>query len=132
MPVETSRDGRLCVMRCHGEYAIAELKAGLDGFIEDPELPADARFLLDMRGAESVLRSTPARLRDVATYFARRASHFGHRCALVVEGTLVYGLMRMASSWIEYEGVEARVFRDTEPAREWLLAPAPPGTRETD
>ena len=38
-----------------------------------------------------------------------------------------FGLMRMASMWIASRGAHARVFRDEDSAKEWLLEadPAP-------
>lgn len=124
--MSSERNGRLVSIRCVGHYGADELTAHLDRHVDDPALPPDARILLDLRESESVKDRSVGTLREMADYFVARAPRFGNRAALVVEGALRYGLMRMAAAWVEVHGVDAQVFRDEGEARRWLLGERPP------
>lgn len=110
------------MVRCEGEYEIADIKAALHAFLEDPALPPDAEMLMDVSRADSMLHKPVGPMRELARYYAARSEAFGSRTALVVEGLARYGLMRMAAVWASIEGVDARVFRDENEAAAWLLA----------
>jgi hypothetical protein len=118
--VEREIDGQLCVLSCQGSYSADELIAALDALLSDPNLPENPLLLLDLRESASVLRRPIPELRRIAYYFTKHAHRFDNRCALLVSGAARYGLMRMASMWIDLRGVEARVFRDEAESREWL------------
>jgi hypothetical protein len=121
MPVSVHIEGRVCVLRCEGEYEIDEATSALDELVRSQELPGDAELLLDVRAADSMVRSSVGELRSVAEFFVERASAFENRCAILVDRPVHYGLMRMAAAWVELQGVEAAVFRNETEARDWLL-----------
>jgi hypothetical protein len=50
-----------------------------------------------------------------------------NRHAIVVRGTLHYGVARMFGTHAEIEGGEVQVFEDIDEARAWLREGAPPG-----
>lgn len=122
MPVSFERDGRLFVVRAVGQYPAAGMKSALDEIMALPDFPGDALLLVDMSRADSVLQHSIGELKDVARHFSVHAVSFQSQTALLVSGLARYGLMRMASVWVEPEGVSARVFRDEQAARDWLLA----------
>jgi hypothetical protein len=125
MSVIVHREGRLVVVQCIGQYSPDDIFQRLDEAERAPNYPEEPEMLLDVRNAQSVLRRPSRELRGVTHRFARRAARYGHRCAILVEGRLRYGLMRMAATWIGFENVDARVFTSEPEAKQWLLEVAP-------
>jgi hypothetical protein len=121
VPVEQTLEGDLALVRCVGVYTTDALIGALNSLLSNPDLPEHAQILLDLRNSQSVLNRSIPELRRIATTFVGVAGRFDHRCALLVRGAARYGLMRMAAVWAELRGVEARVFRDEQEARNWLL-----------
>lgn len=82
--------------------------------------------VLDVRESESVLGRSIADMRAIADSFMQRAALTDRRLALVAEGPARFGLMRMAATWVELAGIEAKVFRDLGEAQAWALSRLPP------
>lgn len=114
-------EGRLLVVIAEGHYPVQELKDVFEGAMRDPELPADARLVVDVSRSESLIRRSTPELRELERFFLGHAPRVGGRVALVVEGLVRFGLMRMAAAWVDLAGYQARVFRDLEQARAWAL-----------
>lgn len=123
MPVHVRREEELFCIECVKSYPADELLGALDQILATPDFPEGARLLLDLRLADSVIRRPRSELKHIAYKFVPRAAAFGGRCALLVEGLARYGLMRMAATWMQLEGIDARVFRDLEEAKRWLVSP---------
>lgn len=72
----------------------------------------------------SAARLSAAQIRDMVDA-ARRVPHGDTtRVAIVVHDDASYGMMRMYEIQGELQGTSARVFRDREPAYEWLAGGA--------
>ena len=74
--------------------------------------------LADLRGAE--YDASIAEIRDFAAMVTEPATLRGHRYAIVVSSTVMFGLGRMFSTYLGLLGGEAEVFREMEPAVAWL------------
>ena len=99
----TIRD-RLLTMYLEGEYPPEDVITTFDQALADQALPPDARLLIDIRPSESVAASPTKDLRLVAEAFPQRAARVGGLCAVLLEGLLQYGLMRMASVFSHLNG----------------------------
>ena len=64
-------------------------------------------------------------LRTIAESFLHRAALTNRKLALVASDAAHFGLMRMAGTWVELAGIEAKVFRDLAEAQAWALAQLP-------
>ena len=63
----------------------------------DPAFPPEnARLLLDVTRSKSLADRPVDDLRRVAEYLAKRGDRVGHRCAILAESDVHFGLMRMA------------------------------------
>jgi len=132
MPIAVTVEGRLVTFRCTGSYRVDELFEAWDRVTCAVDFPAPAACVLDMRASDSVLVRPVVELRKIASFFTQRAEVVDRRVALVVEGKARYGLMRMAATWVELNGVQANVFRDLSEAQRWALSRLPdrPATAE--
>lgn len=128
--MEWEREGSTFVVTPIGRYPAQDLADALDEILAVEDFPCDAGIVLDVRRAESLLDRSWREIADITRNFAASSDAFGRRCALVVEGLLRFGLMRMASAWASAHGVEARIFRDEGKARDWVRAAAV-GSRRT-
>jgi len=91
--------------------AVGELISRLEG-------EAGFGILVDMRAAEYSASTTE--IRRLATLVSEPGTLRGHRFAIVVSTTVMFGLGRMFCAYLELLGGEADVFRAIEPAMAWL------------
>lgn len=117
--VEWRIDGERLVVRCEGEYPGEALRRAWVAALEDPRGPGVRTLLVDVRRSAALIRRPIGELRRIAAYFAIELARRDVTCALLVEGAVRYGLMRMVASWIP-GGVRVRVFRDEGQALGWL------------
>ncbi len=120
MPVTYDLDDGLIALRLSGEYAPTEIKSALLDALDDPRLPGDAQLLFDLRESRSIQDRTADDVRDMARFLAAHGQRFGNRVAMVTNGDLAFGLMRLGAVTAQSGGVEAEVFRDIHSARAWL------------
>jgi hypothetical protein len=121
VPVATTREGRLYIITFAGTYSPDEVIGSFRSIVDADDFPKNARLLLDLRNADSVLERSISDLKLIAEHFVDNARSFDDRVALVVDGLARYGLMRMAAAWVERDWVSAPVFRDMAEARRWVL-----------
>ena len=127
VPVGFTLVDRLLTIRCEGSYSVDEMRGPWLAIAERSDLPLPLACVLDMRTSDSVLNRSIAELRSIADSFMLRAHLTDKRIAVVTTGGARYGLMRMASTWVELAGIEVRVFRELEPAQQWVVSQlAPP------
>ena len=119
MPVTYTVVDGLLVVTATGEYPPEELRRVRAAGLADPATPKPARVLLDVTGAASVRSRSSQELRASAGYFASFEDGI-ERVAVLATDDLGYGLMRMASTFSEHQGLETAVFRTFEEARDWL------------
>lgn len=108
------------MLRCSGSYAPEDMMRALDHLLAAPDFRAPALLVVDVSESASLLRRPSADLRRIVDYFLPRAAAFGGRCAVVAEGAFRYGMMRMATTWLQIDEVDARVFRSVSEAERWL------------
>ena len=113
------RDG-LVVLLLEGEYKPDDIRSCVATALEDPELPEDARVLMDVTRSTALERRSPADVRSIAGYLARLSPRFGSRIGIAAGSEVHYGLMRMAEVYSETGGMTARVFRSVDEAAAWL------------
>lgn len=87
------------------------------------ELAGEAGFgiLVDIREADYA--ASAVEVRRFASMVTEPGSLRGHRIAIVVSSTVMFGLGRMFSTYMGLLGGEADVFRAIEPATRWLDQP---------
>lgn len=110
-------------MSLEGEHQPEDVITTFDLALTDPTLLPDARLLIDIRPSDSVSTSPTEDLRLVAEAFPSRANRVGGQCAVLVDGLLQYGLMRMASVFSEGPGVSVEIFTSDTLALAWLGVP---------
>ena len=120
MAVHYTLSGRLLTMHLEGDYPPEDIITVFDEALADPALPAEARLLIDLRPSLHVAKSTTEELRLVAEAFPPRAQRVGGLCAIMVEGLLQYGLMRMASVFCQGPGIAVEIFTSRDEALQWL------------
>ncbi len=120
MPVSYSFEGIIFKMVAEGEYSTQDMIDCFDEALADPALPANARYLLDVSRADSLVKHTNAEMLQVLGHFIPISDRVGGMCALVAEPQVHYGKMRMAATWAQDQGLDARVFRVYEEAVRWL------------
>lgn len=111
-------DGVL-LMRAEGEYPPNALRDAWVEALADPAFASVVGVMLDARRSTSLVRRSLAVLRATADWFAVELSRQGLPCALLVDGSLRYGLLRMTVAWMP-RGVAIQVFRNRERSLEWL------------
>jgi hypothetical protein len=120
MPVRYWFEANIFRMEMEGEYSIQDAIDCFDEAFMDPAFPANARFLLDVSRADSLVRHTNSEMQQVLEHFILRSDRVGRKCALVAESPVNYGKMRMAAAWGQDQNVDVRVFRDQGEAVRWL------------
>lgn len=110
-------DGCLITLRCRGRYSIDTLVEVIDKLLSSAEHPR-WRVLLDARASDSLLTRSTDELREISEFITKRSSKV-ERVAILVDGLLRYGLMRMASSWVNHL-IDVQVFREMDQAHAWL------------
>lgn len=118
-PVRWQIDGPILRITCEGEYAVERMFEAWAEAVEDPGWPEITGALADLRRSRSLVRRPVADLRRTSSYFTVELARHDITCALLVEGAVRYGLMRMVASWIP-GGVRVRVFRNEGKALAWL------------
>jgi len=112
------RPARRMYTRAEGVLTLPELEEHLD--VEERERALGYAELFDARGARTDL--TPADVRRLVE--RAREAHAGGLVvgptAVVADNDVVYGMARMYALLAEFENAPVEVFREVEPALEWL------------
>jgi hypothetical protein len=85
----------------------------------DPTFRAPWHSIWDLSGAKPVF--TAAELREVVAYVRDHRPEDAGKVAIVATEDLAFGMSRMYEIFSSDLNVETQVFRDLEPARQWLL-----------
>ena len=120
MPVVYDFDGDVLVFKPSGVYPPDELYIAWDAAMADERCPPEPRVLLDVRHSRALQGRSVADLRKVTQFFLDRAVGRSRRVALLAEGALQYGIMRMAATWVSLDRATARVFTSQTDALDWL------------
>ncbi len=84
----------------------------------DPKFYPDYRLLADFRRMD--FQPSSDEVKDIAFLLGQNKEFFKDKVAVVVSGTLAYGLARMTSIYAELEGFSIMVFDDFEEATGWM------------
>ncbi len=125
MPIEMRVKGaeRLVLGKLRGAVGTREMIDALDGVVADPGFRPGFDVLSDHREIASPL--APDQLEALLGHLSTLGGSFaGSRWAIVTTAPASYGMMRMLSVLAEPIGLEVRVFREMDEAREWLGAVA--------
>jgi hypothetical protein len=107
---------RVVITRGWGVLSARELFDVTSRILLDPRFDPTYRSLGDLREVTEVTVDTLATAQTAASpLFAA-----GTRRAIVATADAVYGMARMFASFAERSGQEVRIFRDLQPAEEWL------------
>ena len=120
MPVTWSLDGDLLRLNLEGHYQPTDIIDAFLSALADRRCPPEVSLLLDTTGSQSLDVRSSGQIRHVAEYLGPYRERIRRRCAIVVSTDLHFGLSRMGSAYSESVGVDARVFRSTAEALEWL------------
>lgn len=113
-----SREEKLTRLLGRGELDFEMCAAAIRRLATDLAGERGFGILADVRETDYLPNS--ADLRRYAALLSAVPSLRTHRLALVVGTTAQFGMGRMFSSFYEMVGGEADVFREIEPAMEWL------------
>jgi hypothetical protein len=119
--VETrlTRDRDWIVLRFEGKGSAAEVKTAFLQALEEAKAEGVDAILLDT--ADSSVHPAFDEMRDLAHFAIALQDSRPPRTALVVGGSLQFGLARMFSSLVEFTHWEFRIFRSIPDAEAWLL-----------
>jgi hypothetical protein len=120
MPVMWSLDGDLVQLNLEGDYQPTDIIDAFLTALADRRCPQEVSLLLDTTRSQSLGMRSSAEIRHVAEYLGPYRERIRGRCAVVVSTDLHFGLSRMGSAYSENVGVDARVFRSTDEAVDWL------------
>jgi hypothetical protein len=125
MPVTYSISSNLLLMTAAGEYEPQDLPRTFLAALNDPACPDHVALLLDVRPSSMLATRSMDDIRAIGQFLGPYTERIGGRCAVVTGTEVQYGLGRMGSIYMESVGIEARIFRDMDAAREWLTARGP-------
>jgi len=113
--------GPLLVVALEGQYYFHEAQTAIDKAINSTDRRG-LSLLIDAR--RSAANPSGEELAARAEWISQLVKNgdLSPRCATVVGDSLFRGLTRMLSSFLEWRGVEMRVFEEIETAVAWLLA----------
>ena len=113
----SARDRRIHVT-AHGSIDFPESLAAGDTLTQRPDFRPDFGVYVDLRGIHFL--PSAIEIERFGRALARFKESFQGRIAVLVEGTLMFGLARMCCSVAEANGFPMRPFTDPEAAGAWL------------
>ncbi len=110
---------RLVRVTACGSYGLAAV-AGALAQLHAAQLPHDTAVLWDLRAATPLLRSLE--VQQLVELTKQRVGSIPRRAAVVTDSLLIYGLHRMAQTYLEIRQVPVTLetFRTLEEALHWL------------
>jgi hypothetical protein len=111
-------------VRTGSKYAFEDVTRAIRAALDDESVEPGTPLLLDIRESEQT--RTRDELRALADLIATGQGRLHHRCAVLAQDALRFGLARQFSGWAASRSIEVRVFagEQEESAREWLLTGA--------
>lgn len=118
MPVTYEAGPGVLILRLIGDHTLAEESEALARALVNPDLEIRAALLVDAR--RSTANPQGPSIAERARCLARLRECLLPRCAVLVSGSLHYGLARMLAAHAESHGIAVDVFTDETGARSWL------------
>jgi hypothetical protein len=122
-------EGEFLFTTIEGETGYEEVKQYLDELMLDPGFRPGMPGVIDCRRVKSLFSILDLR-RTAADAKTRPEMQVPGRAAVLASSNIVYGLLRMYEVFNEGNPAQIRVFREPEPAMEWLKGPR--GEHEDD
>jgi len=116
---DNTLDSRIMVWTAKGRLTFPEIR---DKMVDFSASRIKSRVLCDLTRA-TVADLTTSEIEEIIKLIGQKVNGAkGAKSAIVVHGSVDYGLARMFSTFSELAGlpVQVKVFRTTEVAREWL------------
>ena len=116
---DSTLDGRIMVWTAKGRLTFPEIR---DKMVDFSAGILKSRVLCDLTRA-TVADLTTSEIEEIIKLIGQKVNGAkGAKSAIVVHGSVDFGLARMFSTFSELAGlpVQVKVFRTTEVAREWL------------
>ncbi len=107
---------RLVLTRAWGVLTTPELEDVMSRILLDPRFDPTYRSLGDLREV-TAMEIDPM---DAARTAASPIFAHGVRRAIVATSDVAYGMARMFATFAQRSGQEVRIFREMQPAEEWL------------
>lgn len=116
------------IMRVEGSFTLDEMLTGMDTVFADPRVKPGFALLSDHRGIGDP--ATSAQLRGMVDHASLSPGKLsGSRWAIVVSKPASHGMIRMLAVLVEELGVTVEIFKEVEPAMDWLHGGADSGGR---
>jgi hypothetical protein len=121
MPVSHHFDSNIVVIEMIGEYSVKDLRTVIINSFDDPLCPKNPILMIDLSRSKSIYERPSSTINAMATFIATYGNKFNNRLALVAPDDLAFGLMRMSSVSADSFGVDVKIFRTYNEARNWLV-----------
>jgi hypothetical protein len=108
-------------MEFAGEYEPGDVTTRFLEAMADPDCPDPVHMLVDVTRSEVITTRTEYQVRFVGMFLRPHAERIGGRCAVVAGNDAQFDIGIRGSVYTQGVGVEARVFRTEEAARDWLI-----------
>jgi hypothetical protein len=122
MPISYHFNTNIVILEFSGKYTVDDMKTQVTASLDNPECPADAVMLLDLRKDESVKERSPQEIREMSYFFGELRDRINRRLCMVTSDELAFGLMNMAKAYDQSEGISSRAFTDMDKALAWLTS----------
>ena len=116
MSYRIDKANRVVRTRGWGVLLASDVQDVMSRILVDPQFDADFRSLADLTEVTKVVVDNMS----VAETASQPIFDFGTRRAIVASSDAVFGMARMFATMAERTGQEVRVFREMQPAEEWL------------
>jgi hypothetical protein len=120
MPVQCSLEGDRLTMEFVGTYEPQEIVRRFLEAMGDPSCPVPVSLLVDVSRSESLATRPAEEVRQVAQFLGPYAHRIGGRCAVIAPKDVHFGMSQVGATHSRNVGIDARVFRTKDEAREWL------------
>jgi hypothetical protein len=111
----------------YSSYSVEEMKLAINTALSDTALPRGSVLMLDLERSLSLPDRQAEDMRDMARFLASRRIRFSSRLGMVAPDEQAYDKLTLGAIVVERAGITAKIFRDFESARAWLLLDPPNG-----
>jgi hypothetical protein len=118
MPISYEFDGDVVHFSAAGELSNPVVREALEAATRDPAFRPGMSILMHDLGSDYRISSEQAY--EAARDLSEMTRLYSPHIAVVVSEDIKYGLGRMISAYCERHGIDFRVFRNLENARQWL------------
>jgi len=115
-----SQEEEIAYVTAHGLINMENIKQAISDVAADPLFQPKYKVIVDLRKME--YSPSVSDIQSIASLIGEMKNSYQNKVAIVVSGTLHYGLARMAATYTELSGVPMiDAFTDFEEARQWVM-----------